>query len=70
MDCERSHWSARVVLMKAWIELQQTLIQRELRAPLRNVYRAISDIGALGIWGSKALTAARCAKDNSVAPQF
>jgi len=35
-----------MVLLEAWIELRKTLAERQLRAPLRGVYRAISDIGA------------------------
>lgn len=35
-----------MVLLEAWFELRKTLSERQLRAPLRGVYRAISDIGA------------------------
>ncbi|PRW59310.1 Cell division cycle-associated 7 [Chlorella sorokiniana] len=46
VDCDGSHWSARFVLLEAWIEVRKRLFGRKLHAPLRSVYRAISDVVA------------------------
>lgn len=47
LDIGGSHWSARSVLLEAWIDLRQTLLERELGEQLRPMYPAISTLGGL-----------------------
>lgn len=55
VDCDGSHWSARFVLLEAWIEVRKRLFGRKLHAPLRSVYRAISDVGGWWAVGQRVI---------------